>query len=245
MVIMFSMTITISVEMVALETPVCGSIIFNSQFWANRRLTLTMNHDKFGDSYDIVKQSILRWLSACGTWSVHPMFTDQDPTSYAEAYCCFLGVSAVTTETFRKYRPRDRWIAAGDACQDHLFLDPDTGLRLDEPRGNLNKYLLVCELVTIAKARPKKLTLVFDQSIDRRKKVAGTDEEQIRKKLKQLKCWGVHGFAYRSHANFILVSSDQDALRCAKSTLVNSSQLPSDRFVELRRAGAAITGESD
>jgi len=30
----------------------------------------------FGDSYDIVKQSLLRWLRPLGEWSVHPMFTE-------------------------------------------------------------------------------------------------------------------------------------------------------------------------
>ena len=201
-----------------------------------------MNRDKFGDSYDIVKQSLLRWLSDHGTWSVHPMFTDKDPTSYAEAYCSFLGVSAVTTQTFfGKYHSRDCWIAAGNNCQGHLFFDPDTGLRPDRPRRYFNKYLLVSELVTIARARPKKLTLVFDQSIDRRR----ANEEQVREKLNQLKCCGVHGVAYSSHANFILVSCDKDVLSCAKSTLLNSSQLPPDRFVELKRAGVAISGKSD
>ena len=98
-----------------------------------------MNRNKFGDSYDIVKQSLLRWLSDHGTWSVHPMFTDKDPTSYAEAYCSFLGVSAATIQTFfGKYHSRDCWIAAGNNCQHHLFFDPDTGLRPDRPR----RYLL-------------------------------------------------------------------------------------------------------
>ena len=191
-----------------------------------------MKRDKFGDSYDIVKQSILRWLLPCGTWSVHPMFTDKDPTSYAKEYCRFLGVCPVTTETFRKYR-RDRWVAAGNHCQDNLFLDPDTGLRLDKPKKDLNKCLLVDELVTVANVRPKKLTLVFDQSIDRRVKAFGTNQVQTRKKLERLKRLGVHGLAYRSHANFILVSCDQDVLKYAKSTLVNASQLPPERFVEL------------
>jgi len=31
--------------------------------------------DKFGDSYGIVKQGLLRWLSPCGPWLAHPMFT--------------------------------------------------------------------------------------------------------------------------------------------------------------------------
>jgi len=37
----------------------------------------------FGDSYDIVKQSLLRWLQSFGPWSVLPMFTE--PVSDEEA----------------------------------------------------------------------------------------------------------------------------------------------------------------
>jgi hypothetical protein len=30
----------------------------------------------FGDSYDIVKKSMLAWLSPFGKWQTHPMFTE-------------------------------------------------------------------------------------------------------------------------------------------------------------------------
>jgi hypothetical protein len=30
----------------------------------------------FGDSYDIVKQSLIRWLADFGQWSAHPMFPE-------------------------------------------------------------------------------------------------------------------------------------------------------------------------
>ena len=36
-----------------------------------------------GDSYDIVKKSLLQWLSAFGPWAAHPML--RHPTSPAEA----------------------------------------------------------------------------------------------------------------------------------------------------------------
>ena len=87
-----------------------------------------MNYGHFGDTYDFVKNSFLRWLSPCGRWFVHPMFTDPDPTHYAADYCRLLGVRAVTYETFRRI-DRDAWIAAGNACGSHLFLDriPDFG----------------------------------------------------------------------------------------------------------------------
>ena len=34
-----------------------------------------MDLTKYGNSYDIVKQSFLRWLSLCGSWAAPPTFT--------------------------------------------------------------------------------------------------------------------------------------------------------------------------
>lgn len=43
-------------------------------------------HVRFlGDSFDIVKQSLLRWLAQCGPWSAHAMFTDEVTIAEAEA----------------------------------------------------------------------------------------------------------------------------------------------------------------
>ena len=190
-----------------------------------------MNYAFFGDSYDIVKQSVMRWLADYGPWAVHPMFTDEDPGHYAKDYCRLLDVSAVSKMSIKGVR-RPNWLAACDRWQDSLFLDPDKGLVVDKPGGLNNKLLTVCELVTIAKARPQKLTLVFDQSINHDVDVAGTNEEQTNEKLLQLKSCGVYGFAYRSHANFVVASSDEDLLRCAKNTLLSSSLLPAERIVE-------------
>src|ERR1039458_1241950 len=36
----------------------------------------SMNSEKLGDSYDIVKRALLCWLRDFGEWSVQPMFTD-------------------------------------------------------------------------------------------------------------------------------------------------------------------------
>jgi hypothetical protein len=57
-------------------------------------------------------------------------------------------------------------------CRDHVFLDPDTGIRL-KPCNTLNapRYLFGPELVAIADARPENLTLVFDQSLQGAKSV--------------------------------------------------------------------------
>ena len=50
----------------------------------------------FGDSYDIVKQGLLRWLNAVGDWTVHPMFTAAVSDDDANSVARFLGVKILT-----------------------------------------------------------------------------------------------------------------------------------------------------
>ena len=45
----------------------------------------------FGDSYDIVKQSLLRWLRTLGDWSAHPMFTEAVSDADVAAFETLLG----------------------------------------------------------------------------------------------------------------------------------------------------------
>lgn len=190
-----------------------------------------MNMEKFGDSYDLVKRSLLLCLSDFGEWSVLPMFTDKNPRLYAEDYCHLLGVTAVSTERLTS-SSRTHLIEVASKTQDHLFLDPDTGLRLEQPDKNNQKYLLASELATIAEARPERLTLVFDQSIQRIRG-AGAKEKQLKTKLKWLKSKKIYGLVYVSHANFILVSRDLVLLKQARCTLINASKLPASRFLDL------------
>lgn len=89
------------------------------------------------------------------------------------------------------------------------------------------KHVTTKELAEIAEARPDKLTLVFDQSLDRRRKV----REHLEKKLACLKKQGIHGVAYESHACFILASASRDILDDAERTLIRASRLPPDRLV--------------
>ena len=152
-----------------------------------------MHPSKFGDSYDIVKQSFLRWLKPCGTWVAHPMFTVGVTARQEKDFSNFLGVSLVTTDTVPLKPQRDTFFETARACQDHLFLDPDTGLRLPKSRVT-RKHLMAGELLCIAKARPDRLTLVYDQSIDRR----SSPEEQLEGKLLWLAAKGVYGLAYLS-----------------------------------------------
>ena len=210
-----------------------------------------MHPDKFGDSYDIVKQRILQWLQPCGTWAVHPMFAEnfgQRYPSFAEEYSNFLGAGLLTTRPI-PIRDRARWEAylenRGNYFRavmkwdriSHLFLDPDTGLWLP-PEGDAGhplkkapqQYLMISELRDIAEARPDKLILVFDQTFLREKQRWSLTGE----KLRWLKNHGVYGTAYFSHANFVLVSADEAVLDNAKRILLAASMLPrSKRLVEI------------
>ena len=218
-----------------------------------------MHPDKFGDSYDIVKRHFLEWLQRCGTWAVHPMFSEDfglPSPSFAGEYGAFLDSEIVTTDPVPPYSgetPRSvpRWRAYQEKrsayfhdarqwdCTYNLLLDPDTGLWL--PTSNNGKrlpgtkrepgYLLAEELCEIATARPDKLALVFDQSFSRN--LAETERRRnAYEKLTWLETHGVYGTTYSSHANFVLVSANRGTLNDAKRVLLEESKLPSDRLID-------------
>ncbi len=223
-----------------------------------------MHPDKFGDSYDIVKRSILEWLRPCGTWSAHPMFSkdfSQSFPSFAEEYETFLGSCILARDPMPPYSgeiPRvgkswDTYLAERDAYfrlakewdfTDHLFLDPDIGLWLPKPssgkqppppRKEEPHYLMANELRDIVKARPDKLVLVFDQSFSRI-----LDEKERRRKTEEKLKWlykhCVYGVAYLSHANFVLTSGCKVVLDDAYRTLLQKSKLPKKRIVHISEA---------
>lgn len=51
-----------------------------------------------GDSYDIVKQSLLRWLASMGPWATHPLFTDSVPPQQVDAYAQLLGTRVLSRD---------------------------------------------------------------------------------------------------------------------------------------------------
>ena len=57
-----------------------------------------MNPKFLGDSYDIVKQSLLRWLADMGTWTTHPMFTEPISTEQANAFSRLLGTRLLSLD---------------------------------------------------------------------------------------------------------------------------------------------------
>jgi hypothetical protein len=195
-----------------------------------------MHMNYFGDSYDIVKQSLIRWLGQFGDWSVHPMLTESATAQQVEAFERFLGARMICTEVLTTSTNREFYLSCATKCG-NLFLDPDTGFNLQETpmRAPMTKYLFAREFVRLVDQRPKALTLVFDQSLPRGKERAG-----MQHKLKQVQAKGVHCFAYMSHACFILGGSDEALVRRAFSHIISESRLPETRFL----SGRASISES-
>ena len=192
-----------------------------------------MDPSKFGDSYDIVKQAMLRWLIPLGTWAAHPMFAKDYRRShpmFAAEFRRFLGVPVLTEDPIPDKPQRavyfDKSLCA--FTQDHLFVDPDIGLAMPDSKLT-KKHLAAQELCRIAHGRPCKLTLVYDQSFSH------MSEKARRRKTNCKQAWlqqhGLYSITYFSHTNFLLTSTDEQIISVAKRTL--SARLPANRLVSL------------
>jgi hypothetical protein len=185
-----------------------------------------MHLKHFGDSYDIVKKSLLLWLAGFGPWVAHPMFTHDVSQEDAAAFSRFLGIPLASTEVLVTGTDRRSYLAACGECRS-VFLDPDTGVRLHQENGSRStQFLFADELVEIANRRPEGLILTFDQSLAR-----GSEAAQIAAKLAHFNGQGVVGFAYVSHASFMVLGRSQDVVSQAESELISKSGLPKYRLI--------------
>ncbi len=190
-----------------------------------------MKFKYFGDSYDIVKKSLIAWLSDFGGWYAHPMFTEPVMPDKAALFTRFLGADLVSAE---ELTPRTDRAAYFSSCRNagNLFLDPDTGIRLEPRRDSKSiNYIFGPELIALSRARPERLLLVFDQSYSR-----GNQEPQIQEKLAFFASYNVYGFAYCSHAPFLVLSAKAELIARAHDNLLEISGLPSSRLVTLGAA---------
>jgi len=184
-----------------------------------------------GDSFDIVKQSMLRWLKDFGEWKVHPMFTQRVSVAEVNAFERLLGARAISTEVLGPKTDRCAYFACASSCG-NIFLDPDTGLRIRPIRGALStKFLFVEDLLEITENRPRSLTLIFDQSVPR-----GGEFNHLGSKLQELHRRSLFGFAYASHACFILVGGNRSLVAEARERVARESGLPERRFLPVSGA---------
>jgi hypothetical protein len=180
----------------------------------------------FGDSYDVVKQSLIRWLAPFGHWSVHPMFTEAAKPAEATAYADFLGARLLSEDVLTAKTDRPSYFDCASTC-DNLLIDPDTGLRVKFVGGRrAPQFLFVDELVSLVQKRPRFLTMVFDQSHSR-----GSKHVSLEQKLSHLSERGISAFAYSSHACFVIAGQDSVLVNKARTHLISDSLLPESRFV--------------
>lgn len=162
-------------------------------------------------------------------WATHPMCWGPRADFVAE-YAKFLGIALAEGDITR----RPLVSAVARACPHHFLLDPNTGLRAEHtgPTDSLWDHITVEELAEMASAdgRKDKLTLIFDQSVDRKK--FKDAKELVEQNLQTLRCnHEVHGVAYYvTHVAFIWVSKNQDLLDRATQRLLKHSRLPRRRF---------------
>ncbi|MHB8810331.1 MAG: hypothetical protein ACYC9M_10005 [Desulfobulbaceae bacterium] len=181
-----------------------------------------------GDSYDVVKHAMLGWLAPLGAWFVHPMFSEIVTQVDCKAYEDLLGIPSISTTVLTVNTNRRDYFSCAEKC-DHLFLDPDTGLRMKTTQGRrAPEFLFGEELLHLCKQRPRFLTLVFDQSLPR-----GSEEKSLRKKLQELSERGVSGFAYVSHACFLFASCDHSLIAHTRQKILTDSQLPDKRLMQI------------
>jgi hypothetical protein len=185
----------------------------------------------FGDSYDIVKLSLMSWLRRFGDWSVHPMLTEEAFPEEIKAFEHFLHAPVISSEVLTITSDRESYLSCATRCG-NLFLDPDTGLKLQKTNGSrAPKYLFASELKQLISSRPQSLTLVFDQSLPR-----GGERSALEHKLKYLFVNGIHCFAYISHACFIVGGHDKELIDAGLTHVIAESRLPESRFLSATSA---------
>ncbi len=191
-----------------------------------------------GDSYDIVKRSLMNWLAPEEAWAVQPMFTDDaDELSrdWVREYEKLLGAKVLNPRQLTPEKDRAKYFSVRSAG--HVLFDPDIGVWMQKkkPKNPVNQYILGCELVREVQERPDSLTLVFDQSYSRTRKCP----KLVQKKLSELtklsesiaKDREVHGIGYYAQAPFLILSCDQGKIKQARNRLCEAG-LPGCRIVD-------------
>jgi hypothetical protein len=179
----------------------------------------------FGDSYDIVKRFLIQSLAPDAEWVAFPMFSHPVTHQQVEAFEKFLGVHVVSETIITRSTNRVEHLTALSHHR-HILIDPDTGIRLEGPKGaDQAEYVFGPELVGLCNENPERLLLVFDQSVQR-----GRESESIGVKLGYFRENSIFGFAYWSHACFVILSASNPICQKAYDRLLGSG-LPASRLL--------------
>jgi len=183
----------------------------------------------FGDSYDIVKRFLLHTISPEGDWAALPMFTEPVTLGEVVQFEAFLGARVVRPDPVVPGEDRRSYFIL-PSSEHRILVDPNKGVRMGRPsraRASVD-YVFPEEVVGLCRGEPRRLVVTFDQS-----HVRGQEPESLSGKLAAFRREGVHGFAYRSHACFLVLTADEALATEAQAHLV-AAGLPGDKLIGTR-----------
>ena len=195
-----------------------------------------MHPKYFGESHDMAKRDIMKWLAPNKRWEAHPMWFNERPNppddrAFLNNYAAALDVVIIDGESPNP----NELLEAAITCRKNLLLDPDTGLWQPRNGRMSRKHVRIDHFIQIMNSpeRQGNLTLIYDQSYLRN----GVDIwEQTRMKLRVL-CEGqVHAVAYMAHAGsrvrFIWASTNCEIITEATQRMQIESGYPCCRFID-------------
>ncbi len=187
----------------------------------------------FGDSYDFVKRVALATIGSGATWDAFPMFTEHVSDAQVRAYEKFVGVTVLAREPLTPAPFRENRFSAS-AEHRHVFLDPNTGVRLRPQGGKAGTdRVLGREIAALCSGYPDRVVVVFDQAF-----AFGSAPRTLGEKLHFFEAEGIYGFAYLSHACLLVLSENSVLCERAYDRLL-SLHLPEKRL--LRSSGVVDT----
>ncbi|MYC34963.1 MAG: hypothetical protein F4X64_17545 [Chloroflexi bacterium] len=192
----------------------------------------------FGDSHDMAKRQIMHWLTD-ERWYAHPMWYNERPEPawahpFLQRYEAALNVDIVAGES----PVRAQFLAAAQACEEHLLLDPDTGLwtGVGNARNGNVEHVTLHEFIPILNHpnRQNRLTLLYDQGYSRGQTKANF-RQRIEDKLQRIRDANVHAGAYIAHSAskvvFIWASQNGGLVAQATQRMQQQSSFPAWRFL--------------
>ena len=193
-------------------------------------------HPKFfGESRDITKRQLMRWLAPDERWAAHPMWfhreRPQPPEDggFLNDYAAALDVDIVNGEC----RDPNTLLGAAATCKQHILLDPDTGLGDAQIREHV-KHVTFDQFIRIVEhqSRQDKLTLIYDQALDR----FNFSVHDVMVKLRRLRESQLHAVAYVLERQlttcFIWASTNAEVVADATHRMQAESRFPYRRFVD-------------
>ena len=180
-----------------------------------------------GDTYDLAKGRLLSILVPDGPWGIIPMFTDIWNQEQITLYEQLVGGTVLNPAQFLLGRGRQAYFD-NVTNVGNVFVDPDTGARLEVGGSNRVRYIFGHELIALMVPNSNSLVVSYDQSY-----ANSTDQQRVtvmRAKIDWLVGQGAQGFGYLGQASFLILSCDPEAIVQARQNLLNVG-VPDSRLV--------------